>query len=130
MNSIVSRLLATADLLEKTASEAVAEESAKPAEGSKAEESKKDESKKEESKKEESDQKKPADAVSEEAVKALQEELEIDSELAEKVASSDPSVVALLKNKSMRQVESMGEADRLDKTASEDLDPLTAWLMT
>ena len=83
-------------------------------------EEKKDEEKKE--KKEEKD---------DEKVQEIKSELGISEDLAEKVASSDPSIVKYIK--AMHQeipVDSMGDTDTREKTASDDVDPFEEFLST
>lgn len=72
------------------------------------------------------------DSPSAEKVAEIKEELGISEELAEKVASADPSVVELIKNMNQTPVESMGDEDTREKTASADdeSDPFEEFLMT
>jgi len=114
--SLEQDLLDAADQLEKTAAEM---------EETKKEEPKKEEKKepkKEEPKKEETPKKEEVPAVCSEDAENLKEELGISDELAEKVASVDPSVLEYIKNLNQVPVESMGYEDSRDKTASEEDD--------
>ena len=113
MKSLEQSLLEAANAFEK-----VAEEMDGNVEEKKDE--KKDEEKKE--KKEEKD---------DEKVQEIKSELGISEDLAEKVASSDPSIVKYIK--AMHQeipVDSMGDTDTREKTASDDVDPFEEFLST
>ena len=130
--SLEQDLLDAADQLEKTAAEIETNEKKEteaeekketPAEEKKEEKEEKEEPKKETPKKEE------VPAKDSKETEDLKEELGISEELAEKVASVDPSVLEYIKNLSQVPVESMGDDDTRDKTASvEDEDPFDDFL--
>ena len=133
--SLEQDLLDAADQLEKTAAEIETNEKKEteaeekketPAEEKK--EEKKEEEEKEEPKKE-TPKKEEVSAKDSKETEDLKEELGISEELAEKVASVDPSVLEYIKNLSQVPVESMGDDDTRDKTASvEDEDPFDDFL--
>lgn len=132
--SLENDLLAAADELEKTAMEmenSVNMEDSEKKECSKEEpkvEEKKVSNPEEKAKKEDMD-----DSKDSEKVAALKEELGIsDDNLAEKVASADPSVVEYIKNLNQVPVESMGGEDTREKTAAElgEIDPFEEFLST
>ena len=131
MASLEQQLLDMADVLEKTAAESeesIPAEVKKDHEESESKKEEKDE-KKDDEKEDKKDEKKD---TKKEAVDSIKEELGIvDSELAEKVASSDSSVVEYIKELSRVPVESMGDDDTRDKTASvEEEDPFGDFLAT
>ena len=77
------------------------------------------------------DEDKGQDSKDESKVKEIKEELGISDDLAEKVASADPSIVKLIKD--MHQeipVDSMGEVDSREKTAADNEDPFADFLAT
>lgn len=144
--SLENDLLKAADELEKTAmemennmylekkTEGKKEESKESKESKEEGKEAKSEEKSEESKKAKSKEEDEKDAKAE-TVAALKEELGLsDDELAEKVASADPSVVEYIKNLSQVSVESMGGSDTREKTASsdddDDSDPFGDFLRT
>lgn len=137
--SLEQDLLKAADELEKTAmemennekEESKSEEKAEEKSEAKPEEKSEEKSEeKAEAKSEEKSEEKPAES---EKTAQLKEELGItDDELAEKVASADPSVVEYIKNLNQQPVESMGGEDTREKVASEDdeSDPFGDFLET
>jgi len=122
--SIEQDLLKAADELEKIAMECEEpmkeEMSAKDYKKEEKKESKKEEKK--ESKEHEKEESMSEEEKEEYAEKmaSLKEELGIDSELAEKVASADPSVVEYIKNLRQEPADTMGEEDTREKTASDE----------
>ena len=152
--SIEQDLLAAADALEKTAAEAEKTNNAKKEDPEKTDaklqkehddqesnennvgvtkaEAKKDDEDREKAEgtsKGDPDSEGSEKKASESDVAEISEELGIPAELAEKVASADPSVVEYIKN--LNQVESMGGEDRREKTASElEDDPFAEFLST
>ena len=122
MKSLEQSLLEAANAFEK-----VAEEMDGNVEEKKDE--KKDEEKKDEKKDEEKKEKK--EEKDDEKVQEIKSELGISEDLAEKVASSDPSIVKYIK--ALHQeipVDSMGDTDTREKTASDDIDPFEEFLST
>ena len=139
MISLEQQLLNMADVLEKTAAEseesmedAMTPEAKEKHEASESKEKEKEEEK-EEDEEESSKEEDKKESPKKEAVESIKEELGIsDDELAEKVASSHSSVVEYIKELSRVPVESMGEVDTREKTASEydDEDPFGEFLST
>jgi septal ring factor EnvC (AmiA/AmiB activator) len=133
--SLENELLKAADELEKTAMEMekVAESCDDKEETPKSEEIKVESKEEEKEPKKEEEKEEESEEDKSEKLAALKEELGIsDDNLAEKVASADPSVVEYLKKlANEQQVESMGGEDTREKTASEDdVDPFTEFIST
>ena len=136
MKTLEEELLEAADAFEKVAEEldSDSKEATDGEEGKKEEtdtgkEDANSESKSEGATKEDND-KKGQDAKDESKVQEIKEELGISDDLAEKVASADPSVVNLIKSMHNEiPVDSMGVVDSREKTASDvDCDPFEEFL--
>ena len=125
MTTLEQSLLEAADAFEKVAEELDSKDEKK--EKSESKDDKKDADSKDESK----DDSKGQDSKDESKVKEIKEELGISDDLAEKVASADPSIVKLIKDMHHEiPVDSMGEVDSREKTASENEDPFGDFLST
>ena len=132
MTTLEQSLLEAADAFEKIAEEidSDSKEACKSEDKSKSSESK-DDKKDADSKDESKDDSKGQDSKDESKVKEIKEELGISDDLAEKVASADPSIVKLIKDMHHEiPVDSMGEVDSREKTASENEDPFGDFLST
>ena len=126
MTTLEQSLLEAADAFEKIAEE-IDSDSKEAGKDEDKSESKSDSESKDESK----DDSKGQDSKDESKVKEIKEELGISDDLAEKVASADPSIVKLIKDMHHEiPVDSMGEVDSREKTASENEDPFGDFLST